>query len=69
LSAGYGTFATLSDNTLYTNKLTIIVEQLAGGITAISTLIEMLKRVKPLSKQFTLLIDAVEYTITDVRQA
>lgn len=66
---GYGTFATLADNTQYTNKLTIIVNQLAGGNTAISTLIEILKRIKPLEKQFSLMIDEVEYTILDVRQA
>ena len=53
---------------IFTDEITIEVTQIAGGTVALATLIELLRRVKPVNKTFTLIVSEVEYTITDVRQ-
>ena len=68
LSQGYGTFSTWSENAIFTDEITIEVTQIAGDTVALATLIELLRRVKPVNKTFTLFVSEVEYTITDVRQ-
>jgi hypothetical protein len=65
---GYGTFASFSDTTIGANQIVLQMRQLSGGNLAISTLIELLRRVKPISKILTLYIDDVEYDISDARQ-
>jgi hypothetical protein len=65
---GYGTFASGSDTTIGANQLVLQMHQLSGGNLAISTLIELLRRVKPISKILTLYIDDIEYDISDARQ-
>lgn len=67
-SQGYGTFATWAENAIFTDEITIQITQIAGGTVALATLIELLRRIKPLNKTFTLDVSGVEYTITDVRQ-
>jgi hypothetical protein len=67
-SEGYGTFSTWANSAVFTNNVTIYVTQIAGGSIAVATLIELLRRVKPINKLFTLHIGTVIYTITDVRQ-
>lgn len=64
---GYGTFAGLADIEEYTDTLTVIVTQIAGGSLAIATIIELLRRIKPLYKSITLIISEVNYTISDAR--
>ena len=68
-SEGYGTFATWANNSVYTDQIGIQVTQIAGGATAVATLIECLRRVKPINKLFSLSVSGTTYTITDVRQA
>jgi hypothetical protein len=65
---GYGTFATWANNLIFTDEITITVVQIAGGTVALATLTELLRRIKPLNKTFTLIISGIQYTITDVRQ-
>jgi len=67
-SQGYGTFATWAEGAVFTDTITITVTQIAGGTIALATLFELLRRVKPVNKLFTLIVSEVEYTITDVRQ-
>ena len=67
-SQGYGTFATWANNAIFTDEITINVTQVSGGTVALATLIEVLRRVKPLNKTFTINISGVAYVITDVRQ-
>ena len=64
---GYGTFASLSDTSITANEIKLQMEQLSGGDLAIATLIEVLRRIKPIGKIFTLYIDDVEYNISDAR--
>ena len=65
---GYGTFATWANNSIYNDNITISVTQIAGGDTALATLIEVLRRIKPLIKTFTLIVSGSTYLINDVRQ-
>jgi hypothetical protein len=65
---GYGTFASFSDTNINANQITLQMHQLSGGNLAISTLIELLRRVKPIGKVLILYIDDVEYEISDARQ-
>ena len=67
-SQGYGTFATWAENSIFTDQITINITQISGGTNAVATLFELLRRVKPLNKTFTLNISGVTYTITDMRQ-
>lgn len=64
---GYGTFASLSDTEITANQIKIQMSQLSGGDLAIATLIELLRRIKPIEKIFTLYVDDVEYNISDAR--
>lgn len=64
---GYGTFAGLADTAEYTDTITVTVTQIAGGSLAIATLIELLRRIKPLYKSITLIISEVNYNISDAR--
>jgi len=65
---GYGTFATFADTAIFNDQITISVLQIAGGDVALATLIELLRRVKPVNKVFSLDVSGTVYTITDVRQ-
>lgn len=67
-SQGYGTFASWAENQIFNDEIAITVIQIAGGTVALATLIELLKRVKPVNKTFTLEVSGEKYTITDVRQ-
>jgi len=67
-SEGYGTFATWSNNSIFTDRIEITITQIAGGSLAIATLIEVLRRIKPVDKLFYLDVSGTTYTITDVRQ-
>ena len=67
-SQGYGTFSTWSEIGIFTDAITIYVTQIAGGNNALSTLIELLRRIKPVNKTFSLNVSNTIYTITDVRQ-
>jgi hypothetical protein len=64
---GYGTFASLSNTSISANQIKLEMHQLSGGNMAISVLIELLRRIKPIGKIFTLYIDSVEYNISDSR--
>ena len=66
---GYGTFASWAENASYTNQLTINLTQIAGGTVAIATIVELLRRIKPVNKLFHLFVSNVEYIIYDTRQA
>ena len=66
---GYGTFATWANNAIYTDRVTLQLTQIAGGTLAIATIIECLRRVKPVNKLIYLDVSGVgTYTIYDVRQ-
>jgi hypothetical protein len=64
---GYGTFASWSNTSITANQIKLSMHQLSGGDMAISTLIELLRRIEPIGKIFTLFIDSVEYNISDAR--
>lgn len=66
---GYGSFGSWANNALYTNQLTINLTQIAGGTLAIATVVELLRRIKPLNSLFHLFVSNVEYIIYDVRQS
>jgi hypothetical protein len=68
-SKGYGTFAGWSDTSITNNELTVRVRQIAGGNVAISTVLSVLRRIKPLSFVLKVEIDDVKYTINDARMA
>lgn len=65
---GYGTFSTWAETSIFNNEIAIYVTQVDGGNTALATLIEALRRVKPANKILTLVVSGTEYTITDARQ-
>jgi hypothetical protein len=65
---GYGTFSTWADTTIMTNEITIQLHQLTGGLTALATLFELLRRIVPTGKTFVVDIDDVDFKITDKRQ-
>jgi hypothetical protein len=65
---GYGTFATGANNAAYTDQITINITQITGGTVAIATLIELLRRVKPVNKLFHLFVSGTQYIIYDTRQ-
>ena len=65
---GYGTFAGWAETETYTETITITMIQIAGGTVAIATLIELLRKVKPVNILFNLDISGVKYPIYDVRQ-
>ena len=65
---GYGTFSTWADTAIMTNEITIQLHQLTGGLTALATLFELLRRIVPTGKTFVVDIDDVDYYITDKRQ-
>lgn len=65
---GYGSFATGADTAITTGEEIIQLHQLSGGTVAIATLIDLMRRIKPTGKFFTLNIDGTLYTITDSRQ-
>jgi len=65
---GYGTFSTWAGTAIMTNEITIQLQQLAGGLTALATLFELLRRIVPTGKTFAVVIDEKKYYITDKRQ-
>ena len=67
-SQGYGTFSGWSETSILNDTVTIILTQIAGNIIALSTLIEVLRRIKPVNKKFLLVVSGAQYNITDVRQ-
>ena len=67
-TAGYGTFSTWAATAIMTNEITIQLHQLVGGSIATATLFELLRRIIPTGKTFFVVIDSVEYNITDKRK-
>lgn len=65
---GYGTFASWAETAVFNDQITIFVSQVAGGDVALAVLLEMLRRIKPLNKTFSLDVSGTVYTITDMRQ-
>jgi len=65
---GYGTFATWAETSIFNDQISISVTQIAGGDTGLAILIELLRRIKPVNKVFSLDVSGTAYTITDVRQ-
>lgn len=68
LTQGYGTFSTWAATAVLTNEITIQLHQLAGDLTALATLFELLRRIVPIGKTFIVNIDETKYYITDKRQ-
>lgn len=64
---GYGTFSTWSDTAVFSNEITVQLHQLSGGDTAIATVLDLLRRVMPIGKSFTVDIDGVKYILADAR--
>lgn len=64
---GYGTFSTWAETAIFTNEITIQLHQLSGGALATATLFELLRRIKPTGKTFTVTINGTEYNIADAR--
>lgn len=69
LTAGYGTFAGWAASTVEAGQEIIKLSQIAGGNIALATLFDLLRRVKPVNKNFRVEIDSTPYTISDIRQA
>lgn len=65
---GYGTFSSWAETAVFNDQITIFVSQVAGGGVALAVLLEMLRRIKPLNKTFSLDVSGTAYTITDMRQ-
>ena len=65
---GYGSFSTWAETAIFTNEITIQLHQLSGGALATATLFELLRRIKPTSKTFTVTIDGTLYNISDARK-
>lgn len=65
---GYGTFSTWADTSIFNDQITIYVSQIAGGDSALAVLLELLRRIKPVNKVFSLDVSGTVYTITDMRQ-
>lgn len=68
-SKGYGTFAGWADIDIINNELKIRLSQIAGGDLAISSVISVMRRVKPLQYKLVVDIDHVSYTVSDAREA
>jgi hypothetical protein len=65
---GYGTFASWADTAIFNDQISISVTQIAGGTVALAVLFELLRRIKPVNKTFSIDISGTQYTITDMRQ-
>lgn len=65
---GYGTFATWAETIVFNDQISISVTQIAGGTVALAVLFELLRRIKPVNKTFSIDISGTQYTITDMRQ-
>ena len=65
---GYGTFASWSNTAIFNDQISISVTQIAGGTVALAVLFEMLRRIKPVNKTFSIDVSGTKYTITDMRQ-
>lgn len=65
---GYGTFASWAVTAIFNDQITISVSQIAGGNNALAVLLELLRKIKPVNKTFSLDVSGTVYTITDKRQ-
>lgn len=65
---GYGTFSTWAETAVFNDQITIYVLQIAGGDNALAILMELLRRIKPVNKTFSIDVSGTVYTITDMRQ-
>jgi len=65
---GYGTFSAWAETAVFNDEITITLIQIAGGNAAIATIIELLRRIKPVNKILFLDISGNQYIINDVRQ-
>lgn len=65
---GYGTFASWAETSVFNDQISISVYQVAGGNNALAVLLELLRKIKPVNKTFSLNVSGTTYTITDKRQ-
>lgn len=67
-SQGFGSFSTWSQTNVGSGEETIHFHQVSGGYLAVATLLDMFRRVKTIGESFTIKIDGVTYTISDLRK-